>query len=63
MRPERAIVRQWHRVLLAFTFSLLMGSPAAPPAVIHPASPLPPAEAGGKKGGLAGGERLIWATT
>jgi SRSO17 transposase len=29
MRPERAIVRHWQLVLLAFTFSLLMGAPPA----------------------------------
>jgi SRSO17 transposase len=49
MRPERAIVRHWHLVMLAFTFSLLMGSPPAPTAVTTPAAPLTPAEAGGKK--------------
>jgi DDE superfamily endonuclease len=27
VRPERAIVRHWHLVLLAFTFSLLVGAP------------------------------------
>jgi DDE superfamily endonuclease len=44
MRPERAIVRHWQLVLLAYTFSLLVGAlPAAPPV----AAPVPdaPAEA------------------
>lgn len=27
MRPERAIVRHWHLVMLAYTFSLLVGAP------------------------------------
>ena len=49
MRPEQAIMRHWHLVMLAFTFSLLMGSPPAPPAMTAPAAPLPPAEAVGKK--------------
>ena len=33
VRPERAIVRHWHLVMLAFTFSLLAGAPpvAGPP--------------------------------
>jgi SRSO17 transposase len=39
MRPERAIVRHWHLVMLAYTFSLLVGVPAAPPET---------AQAGGK---------------
>ena len=51
MRPEQAIVRHWHLVMLAFTFSLLMGSPPAPQASTTPAAPLTAAEAvGGKKG-------------
>src|SRR5262249_44453973 len=49
MRPERAIVRHWHLVMLAFTFSLLVGSPAIPPAVTTPATPPTSVEAGGKK--------------
>lgn len=49
MRPERAIVRHWHLVMAAFTFSRLMGSPPAPLAVTTPATPLPAAEAGGEK--------------
>jgi hypothetical protein len=44
VRPERAIVRHWHLVMLAFTFSLLAGAP--PPAV--PATPAPDAPSGGK---------------
>lgn len=63
MRPERAIGRHWHLVMLAFTFSLLMGAPAAPLARTTPAAPLTPAEAGEKKGGQAGGERIVWAAT
>ena len=50
MRPERAVVRHWHLVMLAFTFSLLMGAPPAqtmPP----PAAPLTAAEAVGEKRG------------
>jgi hypothetical protein len=31
MRPERAIVRHWHVVMLAYTFSLLVG--AVPPSL------------------------------
>jgi hypothetical protein len=34
VRPERAIVRHWHLVMLAFTFSLLTGAP--PPAISEP---------------------------
>ena len=49
MRPERAIMRHWHLVMLAFTFSLLMGSPPASPVLTTPAAPLTPAEAGGEK--------------
>jgi hypothetical protein len=51
VRPERAIVRHWHLVMLAFTFSLLAGAPA-PPAAAPPATePLPPPTggAGGKQ--------------
>src|SRR5215472_7841948 len=46
-----AIVRHWHLVMLAFTFSLLMGSPPTPQASTTPAAPLPAAEAVGKKRG------------
>src|SRR5215469_16286078 len=51
MRPEQAIVRHWHLVMLAFTFSLLMGSPPAPPASTTPAASLTADEAVGKKRG------------
>lgn len=54
MRPERAIVHHWYLVMLAFTFSLLMGGPAASPNAV---------EGGGKKDGQADGERLILAAT
>ena len=36
VRPEHAIVRHWHLVMLAFTFSLLIGAPAAAP--VEPAA-------------------------
>jgi SRSO17 transposase len=53
MRPERAIVRHWQLVLLAYTFSLLVGAlpqaAGAAPATMPPA-PDPPAS------GSAGGE-------
>ena len=42
VRPERAIVRHWHLVMLAYTFSLLIG--AGPPS---------PGEAGGGKIGAS----------
>jgi hypothetical protein len=51
MRPEQAIVRHWHLVMLAFTFSLLMGSPPAPHASTPPAAPQTADEAVGKKSG------------
>jgi hypothetical protein len=51
MRPEQAIVRHWHLVMLAFTFSLLMGSPPAPHASTPPATPQTADEAVGKKRG------------
>jgi SRSO17 transposase len=51
MRPEQAIVRHWHLVMLAFTFSLLMGSPPAPQASTTAAAPLTADEAVGKKRG------------
>jgi hypothetical protein len=53
MRPERAIVRHWQLVLLAYTFSLLVGAlpqgAATAPATTPPAAD-PPASgsAGGK---------------
>lgn len=49
MRPERAIVRHWHLVMLAFTFSLLMGSPPALQTLTTRVAPVPAAEADGKK--------------
>jgi SRSO17 transposase len=61
MRPEQAIVRHWQLVMLAFTFSLLVGtlpvggpSPASAPAAadtpVTPSSaPVPPDQAAGGK--------------
>jgi SRSO17 transposase len=49
MRPERAIVRHWQLVMVAFTFSLLMGS--SPPRQTSSAPPMQTAADGGKKGG------------
>jgi SRSO17 transposase len=63
LRPERAIVRHWHLVMLAYTFSLLVGalpetSPPPVPASTAPdmaPAPFPPAErAGGKMRDLPG---------
>src|SRR6516225_3142653 len=51
MRPEQAIVRHWHLVMLAFTFSLLMGSPPASQASTTPAASLTATEAAGEKRG------------
>ncbi len=55
MRPERAIVRHWQLVMLAFTFSLLVGAlppptaaPAAPAAPTTPPPATPEPAAGGK---------------
>jgi SRSO17 transposase len=49
MRPERAIVRHWQLVLLAYTFSLLVGA-LPTTALAAAASPSPTAEAtGGEK--------------
>ena len=56
VRPERAIMRHWHLVMLAFTFSLLVGArpptgsllPAAGPPV-SPPLPLPEGSAAGGK--------------
>jgi SRSO17 transposase len=55
LRPERAIVRHWQLVLLAYTFSLLVGAlpitPTAAPAPPAPdPSPAPAATGGGKIG-------------
>jgi SRSO17 transposase len=49
VRPERAIVRHWHLVMLAFTFSLLAGAPEAAPTATEPLPP-PTGVAGGKIG-------------
>jgi SRSO17 transposase len=50
MRSEQAIVRHWHLVLLAYTFSLLVGVPSAPPEE---------AGAGGKIGARRRGARRL----
>ena len=53
LRPERAIVRHWQLVLLAYTFSLLVGALPAPPATAPTAAPpstAPAATGGGKIG-------------
>jgi hypothetical protein len=53
MRAEQAIVRHWHLVMLAFTFSLLAGLPPDPTALSVPRAERP----GGKiraPDGLAG---------
>jgi len=69
MRTEQAIVRHWQLVLLAYTFSLLVGTlPTAPPPLVAPAaassvstsrspSPAQAATGGGKIGtsSLSGG--------
>jgi SRSO17 transposase len=39
LRPERAIVRHWQLVLLAYTFSLLVGALPTPPTASQPISP------------------------
>jgi Transposase DDE domain len=41
MRPERAIVRHWQLVLLAYTFSLLVGALPAPPPAAAPVPDVP----------------------
>ena len=54
VRPERAIVHHWQLVMLAFTFSLLAGAPAAPDAAAGSTEPLPaPTGAAGGKTGTA----------
>jgi SRSO17 transposase len=52
LRPERAMVRHWQLVLLAYTFSLLVGALPATPALTAAAPPSPDHEAtgGGKIG-------------
>jgi SRSO17 transposase len=52
VRPERAIVRHWHLVMLAFTFSLLAGAPG-PVAEAAPRPSSTGAEAPGGKIGAA----------
>lgn len=51
VRSERAIVRHWHLVMLAYTFSLLMGAAPATvpgPTAVPPPSPMQvPATGGG----------------
>ena len=50
MRPERAMVRHWQLVLLAYTFSLLVGAlPTAAPASTAPDPSTPPQATGGGK--------------
>jgi SRSO17 transposase len=49
VRPERAIVRHWQLVMLAFTFSLLAGATASETAdTAHATEPTPDQESGGK---------------
>ena len=51
MRPERASVRHWHLVMLAFTFRLLVGA-LPPPTTAAPITALPsatPEQAAGEK--------------
>jgi SRSO17 transposase len=53
LRPEQAIVRHWQLVLLAYTFSLLVGALPSAPASTAPTtdpSPTPEAAGGGKIG-------------
>jgi SRSO17 transposase len=51
VRPERAIVRHWQLVMLAYTFSLLVGASitSEAPASAPPSSAAPPETAAGKK--------------
>ena len=66
VRPERAIVRHWHLVMLAFTFSLLLGAhpptgsllPAGIPTVSPPSSLAEDGAAGGKIGPIRPDARL-----
>lgn len=53
VRPEHAIVRHWYLVMLAFTFSLLDGGPAASP--VEPAAA--PASGGNQSRGSSGRRR------
>jgi SRSO17 transposase len=50
VRPERAIVRHWQLVLLAYTFSLLVGALPTPPTATTDPSPTPETTGGGKIG-------------
>ncbi|HEX9414797.1 MAG TPA: transposase, partial [Ktedonobacterales bacterium] len=50
VRPERAIVRHWHLVLLAYTCSLLVGALPTPPTATTDPSPPPETTGGGKIG-------------
>jgi Transposase DDE domain len=78
MRPERAIVRHWQLVMLAYTFSLLVGAlpegeetgqteqePPAPAAVETVDTDAPVSgSAGGKSGpAAAAGARIVWNAT
>ena len=50
VRPERAIVRHWQLVMLAYTFSLLVGAvPSSPSSTALPPSSAPPETAAGGK--------------
>jgi hypothetical protein len=71
MRPERAIVRHWQLVLLAYTFSLLVGAlppPAAEPDDMSTANQSvhaigdhePSPEQVGKKLGTTARGRVVW---
>src|SRR5260370_34650485 len=50
LRPERAIVRHWQLVLLAYTCSLLVGALPTAPSAATPPSTAPEATGGGKIG-------------
>ncbi len=50
VRPEQAIVRHWQLVLLAYTFSLLVGALPTPPTATTDPSPAPETTGGGKIG-------------
>jgi SRSO17 transposase len=58
VRPERAVVRHWQLVLLAYTFSLLVGAvPTAPPTPAATASS-PAATASSSDHASTGGEKI-----
>jgi SRSO17 transposase len=70
VRPERAIVRHWQLVLLAYTFSLLVGAlpqgAATPQAMTPPAADLSASGSAGKKSGPAAPRvvpRAVWNQT